>query len=204
MTETNTESGIEEFLNKLDLAQRDGREWGFLSKGEAATRNISTLLGEDAIKKIGILGRRAVYHVNRLLEPERTQQENDFAKALTANAPELMRKVEKQAIREHKIRNCISGESSDSCMWWTLSPYIYAELQPTLGDKEAVSKLLKWAESWKPFSFDGPNINLDGLSNYQEAGTHSTFTLSLNPEGYSHQFAKEEAKRLVKEVFLKE
>lgn len=201
--EKKVESEIVEFLFNLKTAQSDGFPWGFLLKGENAKRNIQTL-GQDAIDSVGSLGLRAIYHVNRLLEEKRSDNERNFALALAQYASEVMKSID--IYDDHLVRATVSGEGCDSCLWWTLSPYVFDILKLKVGDKEAVKLLITWAKTGKPHSeiWDGDKqVNLTGLGNYNFVRSKSdhTFTLSRDPNGKSHQFARQEAQRLVRDIF---
>lgn len=201
MSEDVSKNEMEAFLADLEAAQRDGPPWGYLKKGESATRNLSRL-SSDAVHSVGSLGMRAVYHSDRLLEEGRSREEREFAEALVNNASELMKSLRSR--QDYRVRSVVSGEGSDCCLWWTLSPYIYAELRPKVGEKEAVRLLLKWAQSGRPFNeTEGREVNLQGLERYNSAGQGSncTFTLGSNPNSESHKFARGEAHRLVLSVF---
>lgn len=196
-----SENEIKSFLGRLIKAQKDGRPWGFLKKGQDATRNLSTL-NQNAINTVGLLGGRAVYHTDRLLEQGRSDQEKNFALALVGNTKELM---EKEKVEDRlAICRVVSGEGVDCCLWWTLSPYIFAELKPKVGERKAVELLLEWSQTGKPLSEirDSIQVNLRGLQMYNQAGHHCTFTLSRDAKGASHLFANQEAQRLVREVFV--
>lgn len=201
MTEDISQNEIDIFLEDLNAAQMDGSVWGFLNKGVGATRNIS-MLGPSAIDSVSQLGGRAIYHVDRLLERGRSHEEEEFAKALVRNASKLMDSLDYR--QDYSVRSVVSGEGSDCCLWWTLSPYIFTELKPKVGEIEAVRSLLKWSLSGKEISdikTGGANVNLTGLSKYNFAGHQDTFTLGRDPKGPSHQFAKQEAQRLVNTIF---
>ncbi len=200
MAEEISENEINSFLEDLRNAQEDGFIWGFLKKGNDATKNVASL-GIDAIKSVEPLAGRAVYHINRLLESGRSTQERAFGLSLIEYSSELMGQMDHKS--GHATRATVSGEGSDCCLWWTLSPYIFSELEPKVGEKEAVKLLLEWSQSGKPhYETEEAEVNLRGLGIYNYAGFNGcTFTLGKDPEGKSHQFAKKEAQRLIRDVF---
>jgi len=197
-----TQNEINGFLQELRAAQKDGFPWGILKKGESATTHISAL-GQNAMNSVRKLGGRAIYHADRLLEQGRSEIERNFALALANHAKEVMKSIGEKD--EYSVRATISGEGSDCCLWWTLSPYIFDELRRLEIDEEtAVKYLLIWAKTGRPFhEVKDKEVNLLGLNIYNFAARGScTFTLSRDPSGMSHQFARKEAKRLVRDVFL--
>lgn len=181
---------INTFLDDLKFAQKDGPSYGSLYN---STANLQ-VLGQAAQKKAFALGGNGAYHINRLLENGRSAEEHTFARALVNNAGQAVTSLDERAVLKVTDR-----EGYDTCLWWTLSPYIFAELEPKIGEADAVKTVLQWSQTG---SNDGFRVNLRGLNIYNTAQLNSrTFTLGENPTGFSHQFAKMEAQRLVQEVF---
>ena len=185
------------FLSELRKARRDGMSWGFLDKGTRATQNIEKISG--AVDSLNELGRRAVYHVDRLLQADRSDEERNFAMALIANVGDLVRN-DKEIERTSRV---VSGESSDTCLWWTLSPYIFDQLKTdNIIESDAIKSLLQWSLTGKTFNDKtgtDKEVNLQGLDLYNlESIGGCTFTLSTKPGGPSHIFARNEAQRLIK------
>lgn len=200
MTVEISDNDVYSFLDELGKAQEDGFIWGFLKKGPEATRNVASF-GPDAIKSVEQLAGRAVYHINRLLEPGRSSQEREFGQSLIEFSGELMKQMDRESQRA--TIHVVSGEGCDCCLWWTLSPYIFEELKQKVDEREAVRLLFEWSQSGKPqYETEGTDVNLLGLNIYNYAGNGSTFTLGKDPNGQSHKFAKQEARRLISEVFL--
>ena len=104
---------------------------------------------------------------------------------------------------ERLVQETISGEGTDCCLWWTLSPYIFDELKSKTGEKEAVKSLLEWAMSGRPYNkIEDKQVNLSGLDIYNFAGRgFYTFILSRDSSDMSHKFARKEAQRLMYDVF---
>ena len=182
-------------LHGLTEAQSSGFPGGYLLKGPNAEVNVINIAG--AFDEISVLGRRAIYHCNRLLTPGRSIVERNFALALAYQTGKSIDSEE-----SWKVSRIVSGQGHDSCLWWTLSPYIYKELADV--DKgKAVKVLFDWAKSGKVYPDNQyERVNLTGLEIYNRA-RDITFTLSEDPMGQSHRFAESEAKRLLEEVFLR-
>ena len=193
---------LENFLAELDKAQEDGYAWGFLQKGDRFTKNVEAL-GKDVENAAGILGGRSIYHLNRLLSPERSVAERDFGESLARFCLSDLSTVRK--IGDQQVRKIISSEGADACLWWTLAPYLFSTFRQSkkVSDKEAAVKILIWSKTGKPFHevIDEHDVNLQGLERYNHAsGGKNTFTLGKDPNGNSHRFAKSEANRLAREV----
>jgi len=199
-SENPTGENIEVFLAKLENAQIDGPAWGFLAKSKDATTNILKL-GDGAFNSIKTLGSRAVFHSNRLLEPGRSEVERNFAVALAKNAEAIMTLIGEED--KEAIRATISGEGSDCCLWLTLSPYVFDELKLQVEEEKALNEVIEWAKTGIVKSeIEDKEVNLSGLNTYNYARFNQcTFTLGRDPNGNSHLFARQEAQRLIREVF---
>lgn len=145
---------------------------------------------QDLDDKVKGIGGRISHHLRRLLEPERTKVENDFGAKFADLASDILPKF-------RKSKKVIESEGFDTCMWWTLAPYIYDDLKSRVGDSEAVKKLLDWAKTGEEFSTE--EIKLKGLERYNSERGKLWFVLSEDPDHYSHKLAKREADRLVEE-----
>jgi hypothetical protein len=191
---------IEEFGIELRKARDDGKSpflWKKLTSGKIDRR----------AEIMEPWGGRVTYHLDRLINPRRSRVEQDFAQAvLEFGGPAITDIEESDYERYRKIKGTLEGEGDDTCMWWTLSPYLFAELKGRLGGKGAMETLLDWAQDGQAVGMgqnnDIDHLHLKGLDiyNYYYRG-EKVFVLGENPRGYSHAFAKKEAQRLAKDVF---
>lgn len=199
-TEVTSQSEIETFLAGLVRAQEGNSIVGYLSKDNL--KNLQQL-GDKAVAAAGTLGGRAKYHINRLLEAGRSVQESEFGKALVRQAPVAMLAMGDRNAKE-QVTHTLSGEGFDPLLWWTLSPYVFAELQPKIGETDAIRLLLEWSKGGKTMS-DSPkrSVNLAGLDRYNQAKPNrSGFVLNSDSTHFSHQFARQEARRVIRQVTI--
>jgi hypothetical protein len=191
---------IEEFGNEMHKAYDDGKSpflWKKLTSGKIDPR----------AEVMEPWGSRVTFHLDRLINPRRSQVEQDFAQAVLKFGGPIINTVEENDYEKyHRIKGTLEGEGYDTCIWWTLSPYLFAELKGRLGDKRAMETLLDWAQDGEALgrgqNDDIDHLHLKGLDiyNYYYKGS-KVFVLGQNPQGYSHAFAKKEAQRLANEVF---
>jgi hypothetical protein len=133
-----------------------------------------------------------------LVAKGRSQIEHDFGFALGLYAGNVM--DNRSSTDRNKAVDHISGESLDSCLWWTLSPYVFNTLSKRKGSEEAVRLLIEWAESGESIRNSGDRVTLEGLDRYNVSSpSNRTFILSRNEYDASHELAREEAERLVSE-----
>lgn len=183
-------------FNELYRVRQDGPGWAILRKIPLSDHDYQALrLNDTEIGYLKQVGPRSIYHLNRMLEIGRSPHERVFALAFAQHAPDLVESLRKNKSVYRRIRFTLNGESNDTCMWWTLSPNIFELFKEKLGDKEAIQKLLRWGQDSD--EDDIATVHLKGLEAYNAFGTANTFTLGRDPQGYSHDFAKKEAKRLV-------
>ena len=164
----------------------------------------SGLITQDVVDQIEPWRGRTYYHLDRLLLPNRSPKENTFARDFISYAGSVGKPLEEvddqQSFRN--IRNILQHESSATCLWWTLSPYIHEILSSKVGSEKSIELLLRWADvDEHEFDQNLGNVPLEGLDRYNQLGNSNAFVLGDDPNGFSHQFAKKEAGRLVKEVF---
>lgn len=201
---TEITQNLETFSVEFLKAQNDCGPFGFLGKTSIDYRE-DLGLNDNERKAVETVSGRAKYHLHRLLEKGRSTEERQFALAYALHAQPMLNDLRGNDLNKFKIINgTINSEGNDTCLWWTLSPYLFDLLHQRLGDKQAIAILLGWAENGH--SIQGINLEKDdletvhlrGLEIYNSQKPKPTFVLSPNPQGYSHAFAHNEADRLVK------
>jgi len=135
-------------------------------------------------------------HIHRLLTSE-NPYEIAFGIAIATNWNAVFSPSD-------KCKKTILGESDDTCWWWTLGVYLFDKLRNQFRSKITDGKplylLRQWAETAKAYSAP-EEVTLAGLEQYNFLDLNEPyFTLGKNPEGPSHQFARQEASRLIQEV----
>lgn len=188
----------DELYDSLSKANDRSLSWGMLDKRKVDLTRMG--YPKDLDERVGQFGGRVSYHIYRLLDPNRSPVEKNFGKAVTYAGKDFLDQLEEQDYQKYRnIRNLMGAESASTCLWWTLAPYIYDELVQKLGESDAVVQVLEWGNAEE---LDLEEICLLGLEDYNSIAPNGrTFTLSEKPEHYSHIFARQEAKRLVKEAF---
>jgi hypothetical protein len=188
----------EEAVAHTEKVYRAGTNYGFLVK--RSFRLTEYVYSPELNGQVEAVGGRVAHHLRRLLDPERSDPENQFALAFIAfGAPILARLQENPSKRSEyrKIREVIGIEGYDTCLWWTLAPYIFEQLSKIDEKPKAIQKILDWAKTGE---VNAQGVHLKGLDIYNIYGG-VTFILNKDPNHYSHQLAREEATRLVSEVF---
>lgn len=140
----------------------------------------------------GLLNRRIVGHVGRLLLPERTSVENDFGMAMVQYAPDYLKMFPKPVV--------LGGETRATCWYWTLMPYVYDKLTEFgLSPRRTTYLCIYWSSlSNRPSLNDCPM----GVGNTYIFG--GSVILEKNGNDKSHQFAELIADRLVGTGFFEE
>lgn len=169
-------------------------------------------------------GSRLLGHLFRLLSPERSETEHAFAnvmldhyqalfderKDLMNDEDTLQEKFKGQsqiedfddyAMAFDALHRVPEGDSTDTALWWTFSPYL-AEAMSKRGidEKTALERLMAWGLPAAEKAGEEANaIHLPGLDFLTgEDGQAKPYILSSNPEGASHVFTREKAEELVK------
>ena len=153
---------------------------------------------------------KARFHMVRMLERVNSPVERLFALALLEHATGIVDELENSknqatAERYDDAEYVITmSEQPNMVMFWTMAPYLYEELTARgVSPKMALRAVILWAGDWNtedPADFRR-KITLKGLERYKDK---PTFTLGTDPNGASHLFARQEAKRIVDEYFTKE
>ena len=137
-------------------------------------------------------------HLFRLLGRE--GPEYDFAVAFMKYAPPLLRGDEgfKEAVDA-----VISSEYSDTMMWWTFVPYLYAAMvNKGVAEQDAIQKVLAWAKTAPPYQ-DYQSMGIYHLAGLEIFNTEkiNRYALSNKLGDISHRFTQQEAERIIKDVF---
>jgi hypothetical protein len=123
-------------------------------------------------------------HQRRLREPGRSPEEAALGGALDAI---LLKGV---VAPPEAADSVLNGQSQDTTMFWTLSPYVLQRLRGAgFGEAAAVARLVSWGASGDRRSV---GTSLEGLEafNVVKAGDRAEFVLSKDPSDVTHQAAR--------------
>jgi len=148
-------------------------------------------------------GSNELLHMLRLIQ--RPGAERNFALAYLQGSENFF---ETHKNDKKRIRKVLFSEGPDTVMFWTFSPYLYeALIQKGLAKDKAFEKVLLWSRdglsifdrSKKGEDFD--TLKLKGLEHFNdyisEVGPQRiVYKLDRSPSHISHQFTRQEAKRL--------
>jgi|GEM_PF-4135623 len=157
--------------------------------------------------KSGLPG-RICQHLLRLLA--RRGVEYQFGIALLTHGSEFLSKFYSKKDEDHEnrkyaweVNSLVSAEWSDTIAWWTFAPHIYDELlKRGNSERDAMKKVLDWAQKASALEKFGsePEYHLAGLEPFNEHHV-DRYTLHPDPTHISHRFTRQEAKRIVRDVF---
>jgi hypothetical protein len=170
---------------------------------------------------------RLLGHLFRLLEEGRSPEEKQFAniildqyrglederKGMMDDEAALTEKFQAQtritdfddyAMAFDALEKIPEGDSADTVMWWTFSPYIAESLHADgVADKEILERLMAWGLPAAEKSADESSlVHLPGLEFVNNNGRAQTYILSPDPEGASHAFTRQNAKELTEAGLL--
>lgn len=155
---------------------------------------------KEAMYKPGLPG-RIPNHLLRILARE--GPEYDFGVALLQYGSQYFKEHEDLRWSANMV---ISSEYADTVMWWTCAPYLFESLvDKGIAAKEAVERIIDWAKSSEAAEPGNDSslyskITLAGLEMLEKEGV-PRFGLTDKPGDLSHRFAKQEAERIVADVF---
>lgn len=184
-----------------EAREERGASGAMLSKEGVMDENIPQELKE----KFSSLGNEARLqgHIKRLLEPNRTTEEQAFGITFLRNFEDHRRLFEQIGIDDpdssYNMIRLVVGEGNSTTTWWTLAPYIFSRLIKKLGgdEEKAFAYTLKYAILPAEFDESDFEIWLAGLDYHNRGWKTRTFTLTKNHEGKSHQIARKIADALV-------
>lgn len=150
-------------------------------------------LSPEQTAKLEAIGGRTRIHIERLLQ--RSDVERNFGLALI----EHYEASQKTFSFEHwrNIDRLLSGESINTPLWWTISPYAFKRLiEKGITPKEAIRMLLDWAKVG-PEHDDAAINSLPGLEELGYDQFLRAFVLDTDPTHVSHELADYFAEQVV-------
>lgn len=129
------------------------------------------------------------------------------------NAFNQLAAVEKEVERKKRrsegvgdiIFEVLNVDSPNKKFWWMFAPYLLDELWINSVEKEidfdladALKRILLWA---KTAGWTTDEVSLWGLEAFGRLN-HSDFRLSANPQGASHRYIRQEARKIVNNLLL--
>lgn len=189
--------------------QRNGG-FPYLGKPRDYDRAIEELSVSPEVKgqlKQLVVGRDR-YHLLRLFSSGRSEAEQRFAVDYLENIDKVRDLLRADPERRAKISGVIGSEGDDTCVWWTLGPYLHQELKRRgFSGEEALTRVVEWAEDGSSVatserSGQWNSVHLKGAEDFNQHRP-SIYKLGDNPSGSSHRFTESRAKEIVDKILLK-
>lgn len=194
----------------FDAAFNEARSENHLSKPGDFNGTVAVLSIDDQTKaKLRTMGgrTRVGYHLLRLLSEGRSDVERNFGLAYLNYASNAINELKSEDMEKAwKAQDVIGLEGENTCMWWTYAPYIYQTLTKENGinEQDSFGRVIRWAESGfsedeKAYIASGLHLRgLEGFNKYRSGGlSSSSYVLSRNSQGPSHQLTRHVAKQIV-------
>lgn len=201
----------------LKDALREGGLGGVIFKPEDSSVKEMGLSSEqeEAMLKLGIRHRG---HMERMLQPERSDTENQFATDFLDNYSAVIKKLEdidedsfededaadEYAEMVYHLEKLLREDVVDTQMWWTFAPYLVKELKAQgIETAEALERTLLWAKAAVKGEqyIEEPNVvHHAGLEDFTQPGEtkSKTYVLGANPEAATHKFTQQRAQEIIK------